>query len=151
MRISNEQYFINLALLISKRSTCLHTQVGCVLVDSNNHILSTGYNGSPVGAINCCDINECQSDRKIRGENLEHCVAVHAEANAIIQCKNCFEIKACYCNYYPCGHCLKLLMNTSCRKIYYLDPYANLLNESVSFWEESRQGRTIKQLTICGD
>lgn len=45
MRLSSDEYFIELTKIVAKRSPCLSRQVGCILVDKNNIILSTGYNG----------------------------------------------------------------------------------------------------------
>ena len=49
-------------------------------------VIATGYNGAPRGEENCCDVGSCWRDRHNipHGEQYEKCVAVHAEANAII-------------------------------------------------------------------
>lgn len=57
-RISWDEYFMSMAELASKRSTCLRRHVGAVIV-RDNQVLSTGYNGAPKGLPNCCDLNEC--------------------------------------------------------------------------------------------
>lgn len=58
MRISKTEYYLNIARAVSKRSTCLRRQYGCVIV-KNDEIIATGYNGSPRGTDNCCDIGWC--------------------------------------------------------------------------------------------
>jgi len=85
-RISWDDYFLEIAKVVSKRSTCLRRQYGAVIVKDNN-IISTGYNGSPMGEPNCCDIGYCERElRQIpAGERYELCRAVHAEQNAIIK------------------------------------------------------------------
>ena len=82
MRPTKNQYFLDIALAVAKRSTCLRSAYGAIIVDSDR-ILSSGYNGSIRGAENCCDRGFCfRPDAKTRTEyNL--CVAVHSEDNVI--------------------------------------------------------------------
>lgn len=84
-RISKRDYYLAIAAEVSKRSTCLRRQYGAVIV-KNDEIVSTGYNGAPRGDDNCCDTGECFREKNNipHGEQYEKCVAVHAEANAII-------------------------------------------------------------------
>ena len=80
-----DEYFLNIAEEVGKRSTCLRRRYGAIIV-KNNIIVSTGYNGSPRGEINCIDAKVCERERLHipKGERYELCVAVHAEQNAII-------------------------------------------------------------------
>ena len=80
-----DEYFLNIAEEVGKRSTCLRRRYGAIIV-KNNIIVSTGYNGSPRGEINCLDAKVCERERLHipKGERYELCVAVHAEQNAII-------------------------------------------------------------------
>ena len=84
-RISKRDYYLKIASEVAKRSTCLRRQYGAVIV-KNDEIIATGYNGAPRGDENCCDVGSCWRDRHNipHGEQYEKCVAVHAEANAII-------------------------------------------------------------------
>jgi dCMP deaminase len=84
-RISKQDYYLKIASEVAKRSTCLRRQYGAVIV-KNDEIIATGYNGAPRGDENCCDVGSCWRDRNNipHGEQYEKCVAVHAEANAII-------------------------------------------------------------------
>ena len=84
-RISKRDYYLSIAAEVAKRSTCLRRQYGAVIV-KNDEIIATGYNGAPRGDENCCDVGSCWRDRHNipHGEQYEKCVAVHAEANAII-------------------------------------------------------------------
>lgn len=84
-RISWDEYFLNIAREVSKRSTCLKRQYGAVIVDKNKTIVSTGYNGSPRGEVNCCDTGKCE--RLHIPHNFGEystCHSVHAEQNAIL-------------------------------------------------------------------
>ena len=84
-RITKRDYYLSIAAEVAKRSTCLRRQYGAVIV-KNDEIIATGYNGAPRGDENCCDVGSCWRDRhnSPHGEQYEKCVAVHAEANAII-------------------------------------------------------------------
>lgn len=85
LRPSKDSYYLNIALQVAKRSTCLRRQYGAVLV-KDDVIISTGYNGSARGEVNCCDAGECwrETHHVPHGEQYEKCKAVHAEMNAII-------------------------------------------------------------------
>lgn len=82
-RISKDQYYLDIATAVSKRSNCLRRHYGAVIV-KNDEIISTGYNGSPRGEINCCDTGICKRLNADRGHSYEECCSVHAEQNAII-------------------------------------------------------------------
>lgn len=84
-RPNKVQYYLNIAAEVARRSTCLRRQYGAIIV-KNDEIISTGYNGSARGYMNCCDIGKCWREEHgiPHGEQYEKCQAVHAEANAII-------------------------------------------------------------------
>lgn len=86
-RISKIDMYLNCAETFAYRSTCLKRNYGAVIV-KNDAVISTGYNGSPRGKINCCDIGNCPRIEKNmhQGEGYDICRAVHAEINAIINC-----------------------------------------------------------------
>lgn len=85
-RISKDEYYLDIALAVARRSTCLRRQYGAVIV-KDDCIIATGYNGSARGDINCCDIGDCwrEANNIPHGSMYEMCVAVHAEDNAISQ------------------------------------------------------------------
>ncbi|MGI5935885.1 MAG: deoxycytidylate deaminase [Oscillospiraceae bacterium] len=84
-RTSKENYYLDIADAVLKRSTCLRRHYGAIIV-RNDEILSTGYNGAPRGRRNCSDIGFCTREALNipSGERYELCRSVHAEANAII-------------------------------------------------------------------
>ena len=84
-RPNKDEYYLDIAASVAKRSTCLRRRYGAVIVN-NDEIIATGYNGSPRGAKNCCDTGECwrEAHHIPHGEQYEKCVSVHAEMNAII-------------------------------------------------------------------
>lgn len=84
-RPSWNEYFIEIAKVVSSRSTCLRRRYGAVIA-KDNVIISTGYNGAPRNAVNCVDLGTCKRQELNipSGERYELCEAVHAEQNAII-------------------------------------------------------------------
>lgn len=112
-RLTKDEYFMDIARTVAKRSTCLDKQVGCVLVNSKGIILSTGYNGAPSGMAHCCDNGICLAQAE--GNKLI-CPAAHAEQNAMLYA-DANDIFACYCTLEPCVTCTRMLMNTVCTKV----------------------------------
>lgn len=83
-RISKDEYYLGIALAVSKRSTCLKRRYGCVIV-KNDEIIATGYNGSPRGETNCCDLGECKRMNVPHNSgDYSDCHSVHAEQNAML-------------------------------------------------------------------
>ena len=84
-RVSKENYYLDIAETVTKRSTCLRRCYGAIIV-KNDEIISTGYNGAPRGRKNCVDLGCCTREAMHipSGERYELCRSVHAEANAII-------------------------------------------------------------------
>ena len=128
MRISKTEYYLGIAKSVSMRSTCLRRRYGAVIV-KNDEIISTGYNGSPRGEKNCCDVGYCYRavNNIPHGEQYEKCVAVHAEANAIISAARKDMIGATLYLYgregnkeikaEPCLMCQRLIQNAGIGKI----------------------------------
>lgn len=124
MRISKDEYYLNIAEAVCKRGTCLRRIYGAVIVQ-DDEIISTGYNGSPRGVENCCDKGECAREKLgvPKGERYELCIAVHGEQNAIISAsrKNILgatmyiaglEVKTGeYANSEPCLLCRRMIKN----------------------------------------
>jgi dCMP deaminase len=131
-------YFMEIARIVSKRSTCKRRNVGAVAV-KDKRILSTGYNGAPIGLTHCID-SGCLRERLniASGERHELCRGLHAEQNAIIQAAyhgvsiNGADI---YSTHLPCSICIKMIINAGIERVYYLDGYSDdlameLVNES---------------------
>jgi len=126
-RLDWYQYFMKIANLVAERSTCCRAKVGAVIVKDKN-ILSTGYNGSPSGLPHCTDVG-CLVYKSITpdGSVEENCFrTIHAELNAIAQAaKHGSSINNAdiYITHTPCIHCLKVLINTGIKNIYYQREY----------------------------
>lgn len=118
-RLSWQEYFMNLAMTVSQRGTCDRAYVGCVIVNKENRIVSTGYNGSIKGNPHCDEIGHT-----MRGG---HCIAtIHAEMNALLYCaKEGISVNGCiaYVTHFPCLNCTKSLIQAGISKIYYNNAY----------------------------
>lgn len=121
-RLSRDARFMLTALVQATGATCARRKVGCVLVDARGKVLSTGYNGPASGEPHCIDC-PCLGAKMPSGTGLDSCEAIHAEANALLQCHEVQAIDTCYVTASPCVHCVKMLMNTSCRRVVFLDEY----------------------------
>lgn len=83
-RIGKDEYYLNIALAVSKRSTCLKRRYGCIIV-KNDEIIATGYNGSPRGENNCSDSEIClRLNKPHNSGDYSDCHSVHAEQNAML-------------------------------------------------------------------
>ena len=134
-RPSWETYFMEITSLVATRSTCLRRKVGAVIV-RDKRILATGYNGSPKGLSHCLDVGCLREKLNIpRGERHELCRGIHAEQNAIIQAATFgTSLKGAYVytTHFPCSLCIKMLLNASIEKIFYIEGYPDDLAKSLS-------------------
>lgn len=121
-RPSSDEYFLQMAALVASRATCIRRKVGCVLVDWNNHVLSTGYNGVSRGATHCLD-KPCVGAQLPSGQGLHLCEAIHAELNALVQCRNIDDIHSIYCTTSPCISCMRVIVGTGVKRIVFREEY----------------------------
>ena len=122
MRPGWDEYFLNIAKDVATRGTCAQKSVGCVLVSASHKILATGYNGPPSGRPHCTE-EPCPGATSKQGEGLYTCEAVHAEMNALMQCQDVQKIEICYTTVSPCFRCIGPLMNTSCKRVVFLEEH----------------------------
>jgi len=106
---------MNIAIEISKRSPDPKTQVGCVIVNNSNRIISTGYNGFPSGYD---DKNINWTDR----DSIRNFI-IHAECNAILHIDGLKKNLKLYCTLSPCKECIKLIKTAGINTIYFKDEY----------------------------
>ncbi|MBW6451416.1 MAG: cytidine/deoxycytidylate deaminase family protein [DPANN group archaeon] len=127
-RPTKDDYYMEIASVVAKRTTCLRQTVGAVIV-KNNHIISTGYNGAPKGLKHCTDIGCIRIQKKIpSGTMHETCRAVHAEQNAIIQAAShgvSTDGATLYCTHSPCILCTKMIINAGIKSVFYKQGYAD--------------------------
>ena len=133
-RPSWKEYFMDIALLVARRSTCRRRLVGAIAV-RDKRILATGYNGAPTGLPHCLDVGCLREEQEIpSGERHELCRGLHAEQNVIIQAAyHGVSIKEAtlYCTNLPCSICAKMLINAGIRDIIYREGYADHMTEEM--------------------
>lgn len=128
-RPNKDEYYLDIAASVAKRSTCLRRRYGAVIVN-NDEIIATGYNGSPRGEKNCCDTGECwrKAHHIPHGEQYEKCVSVHAEMNAIISAARKdmvggtlylmgFDDSNPIFHAVPCTICRRLIKNAGIKRV----------------------------------
>jgi dCMP deaminase len=159
--------FMQIAYLISQESKCVSWKVGAVIA-KNGRIISTGYNGSPAGGVNCCDhaqeqnwiepkynpvaphINkvilkaECRNDHSAWSAKNE----IHAELNAILYAaRNGLPIEGAtmYVTLSPCPDCAKAIAQSGIRQLVFSETY----DRNEAGWEEilTNAGITVTQLS----
>lgn len=126
-RISWDEYFMEMAKLAAKRSTCIRRQVGAVIVQ-DKHVIATGYNGAPKGIPHCAELGGCYREQNNipSGERHELCRALHAEQNAIIQAATYaqgIDGATIYITHQPCVICAKMIINAGIERIVVNDGY----------------------------
>jgi len=129
-----DQYFMDIADLVSKRSTCLRRAVGAVLV-KDRRVLSTGYNGAPSGLHHCLDMGCLREQLGVpSGERHELCRGLHAEQNAIIQAALhgvSVNGSTLYCTNHPCIICAKMIINAGIITVVIKSHYMDKLAEDI--------------------
>jgi dCMP deaminase len=164
-RPEKDETWLDVAKVIAKQSTCHRLAVGAVLVDVRGYVMSTGWNGRASGEQNCnaevlrpmTDEERARSPRgwapppDARLPSYPHrcvnsdapigqpngCESIHAEQNALMQCKDIWSVGACYVTHSPCLPCVKMLLNTSCKRVVFNVDYPS--GGARELWE--RAGR----------
>lgn len=104
-------------------STCGRRQYMAIVTGSNGRILGTGYNGSPPGIPHCVDgaCPRLNSDTA-HGAPYGNCIAVHAEANAIMWSdRTGREGGTVYVNGTPCWDCGKMIAGSGIKRVVYIE------------------------------
>lgn len=121
-----DEYFIDIAHVVARRSNCRRRAVAAVIV-VDRRIVSTGYNGTPRGIRNCLDggCPRCAGDAP-SGERLGECICAHAEENAIVQAAyHGISVRGgtLYCTISPCLMCAKMIINAGLVEVVYEHEY----------------------------
>ena len=143
MRPSWDRYFMEIALLVSSRTTCLRRRVGAVIV-KDKRLLSTGYNGAPMGLKHCAEIGCLREKLGVKsGEKHELCRAIHAEQNAIIQAAT-FGVPllgaSIYITHFPCVLCSKMIINAGIKRIVYSQGYPDQMSQGYTEGSQTEDG-----------
>lgn len=128
--------FINIAKTISELSSCVQYKVGALLV-KDGRILSTGYNGTPPGCINCNEFFKNEKPSREVHSSFSEEAEIHGELNAILfAARNGISIEnsVLYVTLHPCKHCLKMICAAGIKEVYYAEEYdkyssSNLIDE----------------------
>lgn len=125
-----DDYFLEIALVVSTRSTCLRRQVGAVVV-KDKRILATGYNGAPINLRHCGEVGCLRLEHQVSsGERHELCRGLHGEQNAVIQAALhgvCIVGASLYSTHHPCSMCAKMIINAGIRRVVIADRYPDKL------------------------
>ncbi len=150
-RPSKDESFMEIAVAVSMRSTCLRRRYGAVIVSTDGRIVSTGYNGAPRGRANCVDLGTClRQENNIKpGTHYELCRAVHAEANAIIN-GNPLDIvgSTLYLagtdvatnmptsQMRPCAMCERLIINAQIARVVMRNEKGEIFSSDPKTWDD---------------
>jgi dCMP deaminase len=132
--MDRHEYYMNIAMAVRKKANCLGRKVGAVLV-RENRIISTGYNGTPEGMLNCTDGGcvRCRNRETYKSSvGYDVCICVHAEQNALISAArfgNAVEQAVVYSTLRPCFDCTKSMLQAKVSAIYYLHDWQHPIGE----------------------
>lgn len=133
-RPSWDEYFMDMAELARRRTSCLRRGVGAVIV-KDNRVVATGYNGTPKGITHCDKAGCLRAQLNIpSGQRHELCRGLHAEQNAIIQaaCTGAsIEGASLYCTTQPCVICTKMIINAGIKRIVIKESYPDELAQQM--------------------
>lgn len=127
-----DSYFMNIAIMVSTRATCLRRKVGSVIV-KGKQIVSTGYNGAPQGIAHCLDLG-CSREGVPSGERSELCRGAHAEQNAInfsARYGISIEGSTLYTTHLPCSWCAKSIVNAGIKRVVFLHDYPDPKSQEI--------------------
>lgn len=134
-----DTYFLEIALLVAKRSTCLRRKVGALVV-KDRRILATGYNGTPSGIRHCAQTGCLRDKLKIpSGERHELCRGLHAEQNVLLQASLhgvSLKDSVLYVTNQPCLICAKMIINAGIKEVVMADHYPDPM--ALEFLKEAR-------------
>ena len=129
-----DEYFMEIAEVVRKRSTCLRRKVGAIIV-KDSRILATGYNGAPAGVPHCGEVGCLRAQLNVpSGERHELCRGIHAEQNAIVQAAYLgvsIDGSTLYCTNQPCVLCAKMLINAGVKRIVIKEGYPDELAQKM--------------------
>ena len=145
-RSSWDETWLRIAQCISYRSRCTNRRVGAVIVSKTNRCVAVGYNGQPRGLSflplhnDCSDF--CERSGGDRGQSYENCVAIHAEANALLFAdRSTYEGGTIYVTNPPCWECAKMIANSG------LDRCVAMLSKSDSHYDNEKSRNFLEK---CG-
>ncbi len=113
---------MGIAILSSERSKDPSTRVGACIVNSDNKILSMGYNGAPIGLSD--DVMPWDRDGDFLDTKYPY--VCHSELNAILNSSSSVRGARVYVTLFPCNECAKVIIQAGIKEVIYLsDKYAD--------------------------
>ena len=149
-RLSWDETFMSLALLVSQRTACKFHEAGVVIVDENKRIVSMGYNGPTEGDLHCIKDGCAKVDGDKKTKKLQRCRGAHAEINAIINAQDSSRLRGAtvYTALYPCYDCMKAFNNAGIKEVVYLEKYERIKTGGEGKEEENEAGELAKKRKI---
>lgn len=101
--------FLDMAKLVSTWSKDPSTQVGAVIVDNDNRVISLGYNGFP---------KKILDNGRLENRDQKYNIVVHAEANALLFANK--SVSGCTLYTYPfqpCSRCASLIIQSGIKRV----------------------------------
>jgi len=149
-RLSWDETFMSLALLVSQRTACKFHEAGVVIVDENKRIVSMGYNGPTEGDLHCIKDGCAKVDGISKTKKLARCRGAHAEINAIINAQDSSRLRGAtvYTALYPCYDCMKAFNNAGIKEVVYLEKYERIKTGGEGKEEENEAGELAKKRKI---
>jgi len=153
-RPDKDHYYLDIAAVVAKRSTCLRRHFGAIIVKADQ-IISTGYVGAPRGSVNCIDLHDCPREKAgiPSGERYELCRSVHAEMNAIIHAARQEMIGATLylaclspqtgervVGVRPCKLCARMIINAGIDWVVANGPDGGVIRYAVQDWVRQDRG-----------
>lgn len=115
-----EHKWLEIAEHIGKNfSTCVRRQYGAVIIGKDGRVVSIGYNGAPHGLKHCSDGGCPRAQTNVpHGSVYDNCIAVHAEANALLYSDiNLRKESILVVNGPPCYGCAKLIAGSGVKRV----------------------------------
>lgn len=140
-----DEYFLDIAMAVSRRADCTRRQVG-VVITLGHRVVATGYNGGPAGGLSCLK-GECPRGQKSSEEmpgytegnhDYSNCVAIHAEINALLYAdRSKIEGGTIWVTHKPCWDCSKAIANSGLTKVVWPGGYAKITARrgGAAYWE----------------
>lgn len=173
-QLQYDRTYMKMAFALSELSYSHRSKVGCIIVSPEGQIISQGYNGTPSGYDNCCEVMECTCKwihgcqytvEPIADAQFDYCIkaadgypcdklklitkkeVLHAETNAISKCAKMMASTngaTLYVTLSPCFDCAKLIIQSGITRVCYSEKYRDM--EGVEFLKKN--GIKISQILI---
>lgn len=150
-RLSWDETFMSLAMIVAQRTACRYHLAGVVIVDKQHKIISLGYNGPTEGDLHCTEVGCAKVDGNPVTKKLERCRGIHGEINAIINTKDVKRLHGAtmYTALFPCYDCMKALNNVGISEIVYYKEYKRMQTGGENFEEETEASELARKRGIA--